>query len=138
MPQSPTQVEGELAELKFQSFDGNKQTEVLPLQIGKRNTAASLLASLREATGFENYRLYYRGQAFAPSDEEVCKSLEDLQIQYGLILVKREADSPPPSARIKPGSSPLEIEILRHFQEFWGYLTLDERFAQEVGSSALL
>ncbi len=59
---SPNDVDGESAELKYQSFDGDQQTDVKPLNIGKRNTAASLLASLREVTGFANYRIYYRGR----------------------------------------------------------------------------
>ncbi|PKS12676.1 hypothetical protein jhhlp_000884 [Lomentospora prolificans] len=132
MPPSPTTVVGESAELKFQSFDGDKQTDVRPLNIGKRNTAASLLASLREATGFENYRIYYKGQVFVPNENEVCRSLEDLRIHDGLILVKREEDGVSPSSRMRPGVSPLEIAILSHFGELWGYLSLEEKFAQEI------
>ncbi|CAI4218916.1 unnamed protein product [Parascedosporium putredinis] len=132
MPLSPTMVVGESAELKFQSFDGVKQTDVQPLNIGRQNTAASLLASLREATGFQNYRIYYKGQVFVPTETEVCKSLEDLRIHDGLILVKREEDGGPPSSRLRPGVSPLEIAILSHFEELWGYLSLEEKFAQEI------
>ncbi|MBE3048952.1 hypothetical protein IMZ48_41925, partial [Candidatus Bathyarchaeota archaeon] len=80
MPPSPTTVVGESAELKFQSFDGDKQTDVQPLNIGRQNTGASLLASLKEVTGFDNYRIYYKGQAFVPRETEICKSLVDLQI----------------------------------------------------------
>jgi ubiquitin carboxyl-terminal hydrolase 34 len=133
MPPSPTMVVGESAELKFQSFDGDKQTEVQPLNIGRQNTAASLLASLREATGFENYRIYYKGKVFIPDETKICKSLEDLSIHDGLILVKREEEGAPPSSRMRPGASPLEIAILSHFEELWGYLSLEEKFAQEVG-----
>jgi len=132
MPPSPTMVVGESAELKYQSFDGDKQTEVQPLNIGRQNTAASLLASLREATGFENYRIYYKGKVFIPDETKICKSLEDLSIHDGLILVKREEDGAPPSSRMRPGASPLEIAILSHFEELWGYLSLEEKFAQEV------
>lgn len=129
---SPTTVVGESAELKFQSFDGDKQTDVQPLNIGRENTAASLLASLREVTGFENYRIYYKGRTFVPRETEICKSLSDLQIHDGLILVKREEDGTLPSSRMRPGATPLEIEILSHFSELWGYLSMEEKFAQEV------
>src|SRR3569833_119280 len=113
--QTPGDVEGEPAELKFQSFDGDCQTAVQPLNIGKLNTAATLLASLKEATGLENYRIYNRGQAFVPHESDICKSLAELRIENGLILVKREADATTSPVRIRPGASPVEIEILNHF-----------------------
>ncbi|SPQ22462.1 4cc22c61-bf1b-4482-8892-2926799c2547 [Thermothielavioides terrestris] len=124
-------VEGESAELKYQSFDGDRQTPVMPLNIGKRNTAASLLASLREATGFESYRIFYRGRPFVPQESDICKSLEDLQIHNGIILVKKETDAPA-SPRIRPGASPVEVEILSHFEELGEYLSMEEEFAREI------
>jgi ubiquitin carboxyl-terminal hydrolase 34 len=129
--ESPKGVEGESAELKYQSFDGDRQTTVMPLNIGKRNTAASLLASLREATGFESYRIYYRGRPFVPQESDICKSLEDLQIHNGIILVKKEFEAPA-SPKIRIGASPVEIEILSHFEELWEYLSLEEKLAREV------
>ncbi|KAK4252308.1 hypothetical protein C7999DRAFT_27033 [Corynascus novoguineensis] len=129
--ESPKDVEGEPAELKYQSFDGDRQTTVMPLNIGKRNTAASLLASLREATGFESYRIYYRGRPFVPQESDICKSLEDLQIHNGIILVKKEPEVPA-SPRVPQGASPVEIEILSHFDELWEYLSMEEKLAREI------
>ncbi|KAM7221465.1 ubiquitin carboxyl-terminal hydrolase 34 [Rhypophila decipiens] len=129
---SPKDVDGESAELKYQSFDGNVQTDVLPLNIGKRNTAATLFASLREATGFDNYRAYYRGRPFVPQESEICKSLDDLQIHNGIILVKRETDVPTSPTRARPGASRVEVEILGHFEELWEYLTMEEKLAREI------
>lgn len=125
-------VQGDSAELKFQSFDGDTQTEVKPLTIGRQNTAGSLLAGIRDATGFDNYRLYYKGQAFTPSEQDICKSLEDLQIHNGLILVKRESDTAEQPVHVRPGASPVEVEIMGHFGELWQYLGLEERLASEV------
>ncbi|KAI1752847.1 hypothetical protein F4782DRAFT_546176 [Xylaria castorea] len=132
MLSSPNAVNGELTDLKYQSFDGNEHTEMKPLRIGLKNSAASLLASLREATGFENYRLYYRGTTLAPSDADICKSLEELNIKSGLILVKRELELASSPIRIKPGASPLEIEILSHFNDLWEYLSMEENLAREI------
>ncbi|KUI62723.1 hypothetical protein VP1G_09840 [Cytospora mali] len=125
-------VQGDSAELKFQSFDGDTQTEVKPLTIGRRNTAGSLLAGIRDATGFDNYRLYYKGQAFTPSEQDICKSLDDLQIHNGLILVKRESDAADHPVHVRPGASPVEVEIMRHFEELWQYLGLEEKLASEI------
>ncbi|KAI1074724.1 hypothetical protein F5B20DRAFT_429744 [Whalleya microplaca] len=132
MLQTPSPVDGDPADLKYQSFDGDQQSEVKPLDIGLKNTAASLLASLREATGFDNYRLYHRGQPLAPSDTDICKSIEDLDIKSGLILVKRELGVASSPVRIKPGASPLDIEILGHFQDLWDCLSMEENLAREI------
>ncbi|KAL2018794.1 hypothetical protein VTK56DRAFT_352 [Thermocarpiscus australiensis] len=128
---SPNHVVGEPAELKYQSFDGDSQTTVKPLKIGKLNTAASLLASLREATGFESYRMYYRGRPFVPHESEICKSLEDLQIHNGIILIKKESDTRA-IPKVRLGASPVEIEILSHFEELWEYLSMEEKLAREI------
>lgn len=132
MLQSSSSVEGELAGLKYQSFDGDEQSDVKPLNIGLRNTVACLLTSLREATGFENYRLYYRGQAFTPLETDICKTTEDLDIRNGLILVKKEVGVASSPVRIRPGASPLDIEILGHFVDLWEYLSMEETLAGEV------
>ncbi|KAI1464645.1 uncharacterized protein F4812DRAFT_149220 [Daldinia caldariorum] len=132
MLQAPSPVDGEFADLKYQSFDGDDQTEIKSLNIGLKNTAASLLASLREATGFDNYRLYYRGQPLAPSESAICKSIEELDIKTGLILVKKETGITTSPRRIKPGASPLDIEILSHFKDLWEYLSMEEKLAKEI------
>ncbi|CAK7218572.1 hypothetical protein SBRCBS47491_003550 [Sporothrix bragantina] len=132
IPDSPKSVQGESAELKYQSFDGDKQTEVKPLNIGRRNTAASLLASLKEVTGFENYRIFYRGKAFAPNGVDICRSLEDLHIHNGLILVKRDTHPDLEDEEGFIGDSPVEYEITRHFKELWDYLSMDEKLSREI------
>ncbi|KAF5579523.1 hypothetical protein FPCIR_11057 [Fusarium pseudocircinatum] len=100
IPQASHEVQGDPAGLKYQSFDGDQQTDIKPLVIGRANTAASLLASLRQETGFENYRIYYRGRPFLPSEQDICRSLEDLCVHDGLILVRREEGGPALSNRI--------------------------------------
>ncbi|KAF5643612.1 DFFRY protein [Fusarium sp. NRRL 52700] len=100
IPQASHEVQGDSAGLKYQSFDGDQQTDIKPLVIGRSNTAASLLASLRQETGFENYRIYYRGRPFLPSEQDICRSLEDLCVHDGLILVRREEGGPALSNRI--------------------------------------
>ncbi|KAI0840468.1 hypothetical protein F5Y06DRAFT_262834 [Hypoxylon sp. FL0890] len=132
MLQAPSPVDGDSADLKYQSFDGNDGSDIKSLDIGLKNTAASLLASLREATGFDNYRLYYRGQSLAPSESAICKSIEELDIRNGLILVKKESGVATPPRRIKPGASPLDIEILSHFRDLWEYLSMEEKLAREI------
>lgn len=131
---SPTGVEGDPAELKYQAFDLDTASEVKTLPIGTRNTVGTLLSMLREATGFSNYRIYYRGQQFLPQESDVSKTLEELQVQDGVMLIKREPDLPASPNAGRPGASPLENEILAHFQELWAYLSMEEKLAGEIYS----
>lgn len=131
------QTEGDLAQLKYQSFDGNEQSNIMPLNIGKLNSVSSLLASLRQKTGFDNYRVYYRGHQLVLAEQDISKPLQDLDIQDGFVLVKREEDYSSSPVRIKPGSVPLEIEILAHFQELWNYLSMPDEVAEEVGGGRI-
>ncbi|OAA44825.1 Peptidase C19, ubiquitin carboxyl-terminal hydrolase 2 [Metarhizium rileyi] len=126
------EMQGESACLQYQAFDNHDRSEIKPLSIGLGNSIASLLTRLKSLTHFDNYRIYYRGQSLLPEEHQATKSLEELGIRDGFILVKREEDSMSLAGYIRPGSSPLEIEILGHFQDLWEYLSMDEKLAEEV------
>lgn len=127
-----TDVEGEPLTVKYQSFDGNSHTEVKSLTLGKLNTAASLFASLQKATGFTNYKVYCGGKEFDPDEIEVCKSLNDLNLN-GLVLIQRREDSDALPGHLTGAKPTLEHEIMKHFEDLWGYLSMHEKVAQEVG-----
>ncbi|KAK2595575.1 hypothetical protein QQS21_006686 [Conoideocrella luteorostrata] len=126
------QINGIAAELKYQAFDGDKQTDIMHLHVGLQNTVSFLLARLRKETGFDNYRLYFRGQQLLPTERQISHTLSDLQIHDDLILVKREEHNSDMAAHVRPGSSQLEIEILSHFQDLWEYLSMEETLAEEI------
>jgi ubiquitin carboxyl-terminal hydrolase 34 len=128
-----SEVEGEPLTVKYQSFDGDKHTEVKSLTLGKLNTAAALLASLQKATGFKNYKVYCGGKEFDPDEIEVCKSLDDLNLN-GLVLVQRREDSDGLPGHLNGMKPTLELEIMKHFDDLWGYLSMHEKVAQEVRS----
>ncbi|KAG6241756.1 hypothetical protein E4U25_005574 [Claviceps purpurea] len=120
------------AELKCQAFDGRDQSSIQHLEIGRQNTVACLLAEIRRVTGFEDYRIYYRGQQWCPSENQIGLTLYELHIQDDVMLVKREDDISSTAEGMKPGSSQLEIEILSHFKELWEYLGMEEKFAEDI------
>ncbi|KAG5923160.1 hypothetical protein E4U42_005032 [Claviceps africana] len=132
MASAPDEMTGCSAELKYQWFDGNDQSSIKPLQVGRDNTVASLLARIKKETGFENYRIYYRGQQWSPSEDQMSLTLYELHIQDDIMLVKREENSSSTALRVKPGSSQLEIEILSHFKELWEYLGTQEQLAEDI------
>ncbi|EPE07356.1 ubiquitin carboxyl-terminal hydrolase [Ophiostoma piceae UAMH 11346] len=125
-----TSQHGEPAGLKYQSFDGSQHTEVKPLNIGRLNTVGFLFESLKEATGFDQCKIYARGGPFEPQD--ISQSLEELNIHDCLLLVRREVPSGTQS--VTPMASSLDVEgaILDHFRELWESLGLSEELASEV------
>jgi ubiquitin carboxyl-terminal hydrolase 34 len=128
-------MQGEPAELKYQAFDGDEDTCIRSLEIGKLNTLGTLLSMLQEATGFPNFRLYFRGSSLLALERDVDRPLADLKIYNGLLLVKREDHVPtssPNLCRGRPGISPLEAEILAHFEDLWSFLDMDVKLSQEI------
>jgi ubiquitin carboxyl-terminal hydrolase 34 len=128
---SSATLEGEPLTVKYQSFDGDTHTEVRSLTLGKLNTAASLFASLEKATGFKSYKVYCGGKVFDPDEIEVCKSLEDLNLN-GLVLVQRRKDTDGSTSLTTSGKTNLEFEIIKHLDELWGYLEMRGKVAREV------
>lgn len=131
-------IEGEPACLQYQAFDNQCGSDVKALDIGLQNTVGSLLTRLKMETGFDNFHLYYRGRQLLPKKCQATKSLEELNIRDGFILVQREEVCAPLAGYLKPGSSPMEIEILGHFQDLWEYLGMDEKLAEEVSNHAVV
>lgn len=129
-------LEGEPLTVKYQSFDGDTQTEVRTLTLGNLNTAASLFASLEKATGFKNYKVYCGGKVFDPDDIEVCRSLGDLNLN-GLVLVQKREEVDNSTGIATTGKKSLEFEIMKQFDELWGYLGMHEKVAREVSVELL-
>lgn len=128
------EVQGEPAELKYQAFGGEAETDITPLGLGKLNTVGSLLSILQEVTGFSNFRVYFRGDAFYPHENDLGRSLQEVGILSCLLLVKQEPDVPPSAKkrRIRPGASAVENEILGHFEELWSFLDMDAKLSEEI------
>lgn len=131
MAEAPDEVDGEPTNLKYQSFSAGVHSQITPLRIGCKNTVGSLLGSLKKETGFNNYQAFFGGRPLRPSQADVCKSLEDLSIHEGLILVIEDLESPE-AVRTKGSSSLLQLEMLTHFDELWNYLSIEEPLAKEV------
>lgn len=132
MPKYASEMKGEPITLQYQAFGDNDNSAIKTLRIGQENCLASLLAALRDETGFQSYKAYYRGRPLIPSQIEAGQSLQALGMCDGLILVTKGDEASEMPDYVKPGSSPVEIEILSHFPEFWQYLIMEETIAAEV------
>ena len=121
-----TNPQDEQITVKYQSFDGNTNTEVKTIQLGRLSTAASLLAGLQEATGFKNYKVYYRGKSFDPAEIDVCQSLGDMNLgtDSGLLLIQRKD--------LSNHVISLDTEIINRLPDLWQYLGMHGKVAQET------
>ncbi|KAF4629829.1 hypothetical protein G7Y89_g8311 [Cudoniella acicularis] len=131
LAKAPSKVEGQPLTLKYQAFHGNTQTEVKSLELGSLNTAASLFASIQEVTGFQNYKVYCDGKELDFDENELCKSLQDLNLN-GLVLVLHRDDIDGSTTRADDNQITLESEIMKYFDELWGYLSMHEEVAKEI------
>jgi ubiquitin carboxyl-terminal hydrolase 34 len=138
MSSTVEEAQGESACIQYQAFDHSSQSDIKPLNIGHDNTLVSFLTGIKIATGFDNYRIYYQGQQLLPKQHQATKSLQQLGFCGGFFLVKCEEDSTSLARNVRPGSSPVEIEILNHFPDLWEYLGMDETLAEEVSTSPML
>lgn len=132
IPKQAEAMKGDPTELQYQAFDDAGENAAKPLEVGDGNSVASLLATIRDETGFVSFRAYYRGRQLIPTEADACKSLKELSICDGLVLVKKDEPKTQLMSHVKPGSLPIEIEILAHFSELWDYLGMEEDIAAEV------
>ncbi|ATY63267.1 ubiquitin C-terminal hydrolase [Cordyceps militaris] len=132
IPKCAEEMKGEPTNLQYQAFGDDDSGEVKSLQIGRENSLGSLLAVFRDETGFDSYKAYYRGRQLVPSEMQVSKSLQDLHMCDGLVLLNKDVAASDMPSHVKPGSSRIEIEILAQFSEFWQYLAMEESIAAET------
>ena len=123
---------GEPLDIKYQAFDGGRTGDVLTLSMGKQNTMATLFTTIRKAAGFKGCKIYHWGKEIDLDETDLNTSLEDLKIGKGLLLVQRRDEEDNSEGRLKGRSSTLELEIIKHFDELWEYLGMEEILAKEI------
>jgi ubiquitin carboxyl-terminal hydrolase 34 len=136
-PKSPVlnvsnEIQGEPFNVKYQAFDGQKNGEVSELSVGKLNTVATLFSLIQKTTGFKGCKIYYWGTEIDPGEGDAHATLESLKIGKGLLLVVRSDDDENVASQLRSRSSTLELEIIKHFDELWDYLGMEEKLAKEV------
>lgn len=122
--------EGEPVEFRYQTFDGNNTTEIKVLTLSSQNTLASLIDALREATGSKIFRMFHWGEEIDLGENNLSTPPQALKLEQGLVLIQRLSDNA--SGVYSTGASNLELEIIRHFDDFWEYLGMEDSLAQEI------
>lgn len=142
-PKSPVlnasnEIQGELFNIKYQAFDGQTSGDISEVSIGKQNTVATLFSIIQKTTGFKGCKIYHWGREIDFGEADPHATLESLKIGKGLLLVLRSDDDENIAGQLRSRSSTLELEIIKHFDELWGYLGMEEKLAKEVCMSLIV
>jgi ubiquitin carboxyl-terminal hydrolase 34 len=130
--QVSNEIKGESFNVKYQVFDGQTSGPVSELSIGMQNTVATLFSTMCKTTGFKGCKIYHWGTEIDPEETDPNATLEGLKIGRGLLLVLRSDADSDISGLSNVKSSTLELEIIKHFDELWDYLGMEETLAREV------
>ncbi|KAL2848825.1 hypothetical protein BJY01DRAFT_211397 [Aspergillus pseudoustus] len=124
-------LKGEIVDIRYQAFDGASSSKVRTLQIGDLSTASELVESLVKVTGFPKLMTIFAGQRVDLLDKP-DQTLQDLRLATGLLIVRRD-----PSCRGTPGRriqalTSVDTEVLKHFDDLYDLLNLDDNLAREI------
>ncbi|KAI9374010.1 hypothetical protein BJX61DRAFT_541164 [Aspergillus egyptiacus] len=131
-PNLPTQpLKGEMIDLRYQAFDGGSSSKLRTLRIGDLSTGSELLEALIKVTGFPKIMTIYSGHKIDLSEKH-DQTLRDLKLGSGLLIVRRD-----PNCRGIPGRklqrlTSVDTEVLKHFDDLYDLLNLDDYLAREI------
>ena len=127
------EVKGEAVKISYQAFNGGVNTGVQAFEAGDLETAEELTNRVEKLTGFSNFTAIAGGQKLDLSSNK-DKTLRDLKIgRSGLLMIRRVQDSNTAQPREQPQVlSAVEAEVLKHFDELYHLLGLEEKLAREV------
>lgn len=127
-----TPVKGEPLEIPYQSFNGSVQSKVQTLLIGDLSTASELADKITQVTGFSKFKTIYGGQK-VDLLEKPDLVLRDVKLGSGLLLVRKEADTPElsPAGRRQSMTS-VDSEVIKYFDDIYDLLNLEGHLAKEI------
>lgn len=136
LPESPQEVNGEPIRIRYQAFSGGSNTCIQTIDVGDLETGDSFVARLVKLTGFTKFTAIAAGQKIDLSGNG-SSTLRDLKLdQKGLLIVKRAQDAQPVKQPIQgQGLTELEIEVMKHFEEIYDLLDMEDKLARDVGST---
>ena len=129
-------LKGEKICIKYQAFNGGSSKGQQAIEVGDLETYGDLTDHLLKLTGFSKFSAIAGGQRL---DAATCgeMSLREMKLdQKGLLLIRKC-----PDATCVQGSNPikalrpLETEVMKHFQELYDLLGIDEQLGKDVSTS---
>lgn len=132
LPAREDELKGEVIDLSYQAFSGNSQTKVYPLRIGDLSTVSDLTGKLKQLTGFSKFSAFSGGHRLDLLSEP-DKTLRDAKLTAGLLIIRKHPDAPEGTiAGRRQPLSKVDSEVLKHFDDLYNLLGLEERLSKEV------
>ncbi|KAJ5591634.1 uncharacterized protein N7459_002003 [Penicillium hispanicum] len=130
LPERP--LKGDPIDISWQSFNGNSCSKVNSLRIGDLSTAAELVERLTQLTGFSNFTAIRGGQRVKLL-ENPDVLLKDLKFPQGLLIIRKAPDAQEVAPDYnRPFLTPVDHEVLKHFDELYDLLALKDDLAHEM------
>ena len=126
---------GDPIRLRYQALALEKPTSAMrELEIHDLETCRTLRHRLTQVTGFNNFRIVSGGQDI-DLDKVAAKSIREMQLGSHPLMISRAVK--PATLEVSQTSSEgltiVELEVLKHFDELYELLGLEERLASQVG-----
>ncbi|KAL4923242.1 putative ubiquitin C-terminal hydrolase [Aspergillus undulatus] len=130
-PSLPAQpVKGDLIDIRYQSFDGGARSKLRTLRMGDLSTASELMEALTKVTGFPKLMTISSGQKI-DFLEKPDQTLRELKLS-GLLLVRRDPSCRGTVGRKQQSLTSVDNEVLKHFDDLYDLLNLDDHLAREI------
>lgn len=133
LPLRNEDTKGEVIQIAYQAFNGSTQTQIRSLRMGDLSTLSDLSQRLARLTGFSKFTIITGGR-FLDLASNGNRTLRDLKVpSSGLLIVRKSSDALKMSFGGRRQSLTLvDSEVLKHFDDLYDLLNLDERLSKEV------
>lgn len=132
LPERPEK--GDPVEISYQAFNGGSQSKVSTFRIGDLSTASELVDRLIQLTGFSKFSTIYGGQKIDLL-ENPDLPVREMKVHPGLLIVRKVPESVDVSFSRRQSQTLVDSEVLKHFDDLYDLLNLDDHLAREVRSN---
>ena len=134
LPKDFDQLKGEPIAIKYQAFPGGRKNgDISIFHVGSLETVNGFSQKMSLLTGFSNFIAIAGGKKL-PLDSWGDRKLEEVDFYTkGLLLIRRTATAEAmPNEILESGLRPMEIEVLRHFDDLYKLLIMEDGLALQV------
>lgn len=124
--------QGEPVILHVQAFGESASPNIQKVVVGSLDTAAALERKLASLTGLSKFSVIFCGQRYSLADQSSAL-IKDLELDKGLLIL-REEQSEEKQASVKH----IEAEVLKHFDELYDLLGLEDPYAEDIYNFLML
>ena len=127
-------IHGKRIRIHYQAFSGGVDKRQRSLEIGDLETFEALIVRLALLTGFSKFSAIAGGQRL-DTEQSKNQTLREMKLdQKGQLLLRKAADAEPRNGlQMGAGLRPLEFEIMKHFDQLYNLLGMEEELGKEVG-----